>query len=87
MTTTEILEMTTTENTDIKESAFYLEKKETSIYDGLICREYPSLEMIYGFIEKQMGVRLRLKFGNTFEDEQTNYKNYINLYVYLYNLI
>ena len=67
---------------DFKDSAFYLPRQDDSIYLGIKAREYPDMNMIYGFINKQMGVKLRKHIAKTYPDEQTHYKNYIKIYNY-----
>jgi phage/plasmid-associated DNA primase len=60
-----------------RESAFYLPKPAKSIYVGLECREYPTYEMMYGFLTSGMGVKLRKKNVTLYEDEQTHYTHYL----------
>ena len=69
---------------DIKvDDAFYLPRQETSIFVGDIkCREYPDMPLVYGFLHKQMGIKLRKHIAKTYPDEQTHYRNYIRLYNY-----
>lgn len=80
--------MTETETTtvlnepDFKDSAFYLPRQEGSIYLGIKAREYPDMNLIYGFLNKQMGVKLRKHIAKTYPDEQTHYLNYIKIYNY-----
>ena len=47
---------------DLTENAFYLPTPKKSIFVGdFVCREYPDMPLIYGFIHKQMGIKLRKK--------------------------
>ena len=66
------------------QSAFYLPRQEDSIFVGygLKCREYPDMPLIYGFLDKQMGIKLRKHIAKIYPDEQTHYKNYIKIYNY-----
>lgn len=65
------------------DDAFYLPRQKTSIFVGDIkCREYPDMPLIYGFLHKQMGIKLRKHIAKTYPDEQTHYRNYIRLYNY-----
>lgn len=85
--------MTTTTNANIyifkpadldnTRSAFYLPRHDYSIFVGdLKCKEYPDMPLMYGFINNQMGIKLRKHIAKTYPDEQTHYKNYINKYNY-----
>jgi len=80
--------MTETETTTVlnepefKDSAFYLPRQDGSIYLGIKAREYPDMNLIYGFLNKQMGVKLRKHIAKTYPDEQTHYLNYIKIYNY-----
>ena len=65
------------------ENAFYLPRQEGSIFVGDIkCREYPEMPLMYGFLNKQMGIKLRKHIAKTYPDEQTHYLNYIKNYDY-----
>lgn len=66
--------------TDFTQSSFYLPRHETSIYTDINAREYPDIFMIYGFIHKQMGIKLRKHIAKTYPDEHTHYKKYVKLY-------
>ncbi len=68
------LVMTETINTN---HPLYLFKPKSSLFTELECREYPNYELIYGFINNKMGIRIRKKFLQTYGDEQTHYKHYI----------
>jgi phage/plasmid-associated DNA primase len=61
-------------------SYFHLPKPKKSIFDGIKMKEYPTMPMIYGFINKQMGIKLRKKIASTYTDEQTHYQHYIKRY-------
>ena len=66
---------------DLTENAFYLPTPKKSIFVGdFVCREYPDMPLIYGFIHKQMGIKLRKKIAEIYPDEQTHYKNYCKKY-------
>ena len=54
-----------------------LEKPDSSLFIGVDCREYPTFEMLYGFLHNKMGVKLRKHVAKTYADEHTHYKNYI----------
>ena len=56
---------------------FHLEKPRRSIFTGLTCREHPTLNLVYGFVKHQMGIKLRKHVVATYGDEQTHYKAYI----------
>jgi len=58
-------------------SPYFLEEPNESIFVGIECREYPTLEMIYGFLEAKMGIKLRKNKAVKYADEQTHYKNYL----------
>jgi phage/plasmid-associated DNA primase len=61
------------------ENVFYLPKPKPSIftYSGLEMREYPNFELIYGFVNNKMGIKLRKALVAVYGDEQTHYKKYI----------
>ena len=67
--------MTTTTQTSV--STFYLEKPPKSLFVDIECREFPNFELVYGFIQNKMGVKLRKSQAVKYEDEQTHYKHYI----------
>ena len=68
---------------DHTKSAFYLPRQTDSIFVGdLKCREYPDMPLIYGFLHKQMGIKLRKHIAKVYPDEQTHYTNYIKNYNY-----
>lgn len=84
MTTTTVLANSTTTSLDNTESAFYLPRQTDSIFvrAGLKYREYPDMPLIYGFLHKQMGIKLRKHIAKIYPDEQTHYKNYVKKYNY-----
>jgi hypothetical protein len=55
---------------------FYLEKPTPSIFVGLQCREFATTELLYGFVNAKMGIKLRKSKVVKYEDEQTHYKHY-----------
>ena len=61
-------------------SVFHLPKPKQSIFSNIKMKEYPTMTMIYGFIEKQMGIKLRKHIAQTYRDEQTHYQHYIKEY-------
>jgi len=63
--------------TETQTSVFYLEKPKKSIFVGLGSREFPTFDMIYGFVNAKMGIKLRKNTAVLYEDEQTHYKHYI----------
>ena len=73
----------------ITDNAFYLPKPTTSIFTSneLVCREYPTMNLMYGFINNQMGIKLRKHIAKTYPDEQTHYKKYIKNFNYKTNYI
>jgi len=82
MATTTVLANSTTTDLDNTDSSFYLPRQPDSIFVGLKCREYPDMPLIYGFLHKQMGIKLRKHIAKIYPDEQTHYKNYIKIYNY-----
>ena len=85
MTETETIVCPPTETKlDHTKSAFYLPRQTDSIFvgAGLKCREYPDMPLIYGFLHKQMGIKLRKHIAKVYPDEQTHYTNYIKKYNY-----
>ena len=63
--------------TETQTSVFFLEKPKPSIFVGLGCREFPTFDLIYGFVNAKMGIKLRKQKVVLYEDEQTHYKHYI----------
>ena len=63
--------------TPTQNSVFYLKKPTPSIFVGLQCREFATMELLYGFVNAKMGIKLRKSKVVKYEDEQTHYKNYI----------
>lgn len=63
----------------INDSPFYLAKLSHSLFVGLECREYLTLQIVYGFLNNQMGVKLRKHVAKTYPDEQTHYNNYLKI--------
>jgi phage/plasmid-associated DNA primase len=61
-------------------SFFYLAKPKESIFINIKTKEYPTMNLIYGFIHKQMGIKLRKHIASLYADEQTHYTNYIKKY-------
>ena len=61
-------------------SVWYLPKPKDSIFSKIKTNEYPTLSLMYGFIQKQMGLKLRKHMASIYADEQTLYKNYLKLY-------
>jgi phage/plasmid-associated DNA primase len=61
----------------VLEHPFHLPKPKPSIFVGLEMREYPNHELIYGFVNNKMGIKLRKRFVAIYGDEQTHYKKYI----------
>jgi phage/plasmid-associated DNA primase len=61
-------------------SHFYLAKPKESIFINIKTKEYPTMNLIYGFLHKQMGVKLRKHITALYADEQTHYTNYIKKY-------
>jgi phage/plasmid-associated DNA primase len=57
---------------------FYLGIPPKSIFDKVDCREYPSLPLMYGFVEDKMGIKVRKnKYHEKYGDEHTHYINYL----------
>tara|TARA_R110000787_G_scaffold6613_3_gene22961 strand:- start:41 stop:2581 length:2541 start_codon:yes stop_codon:yes gene_type:complete len=63
--------------TPTQNSVFHLKKPTPSIFVGLQCREFATTELLYGFVNAKMGIKLRKSKAVKYEDEQTHYKNYI----------
>lgn len=76
----ETLTITQTVPATKTKSAFFLAKPKKSIFDGIKMREYPTMTLLYGFINKQMGIKLRKHIASTYADEQTHYQHYIKRY-------
>jgi hypothetical protein len=64
-------------NQNIIESPFHLKKPSPSLFVSMECREYPTFEKLYGFLNNKMGIKLRKSTVTLYEDEQTHYKNYL----------
>ncbi|NBP03203.1 MAG: hypothetical protein EBU90_24520 [Proteobacteria bacterium] len=63
--------------TETISNPFHLPKPSRSIFVDLEMREYPALDLIYGFITNKMGFKLRKKHLRVYGDEQTHYKKYL----------
>jgi hypothetical protein len=63
--------------TTVQPLVFHLEKPTPSIFVGLQCREFATTELLYGFVNAKMGIKLRKSKVVRYEDEQTHYKHYI----------
>lgn len=63
----------------VKNAHLVLNKPKHSIFvsEGFTCREFPSHDMLYGFIHNKMGIKLRKHVAKLYTDEQTHYKNYV----------
>lgn len=63
-----------------KTSAFYLPKPTDSIFSKIKTNEYPTIGMLYGYIEKQMGLHIRKHLASVYSDEQTFLTHYVKEY-------
>jgi hypothetical protein len=86
--TIETINETINETNNETINPFFLPKPKKSIFlqitEGL--REYPDYELIYGFIENQMGIKLKMKHLSVYQDELIFYKKYIKNMIWVGNL-
>ena len=64
-------------NASMNSNPLYLEKPKESIFIGFYCREFPSFNKVYGFLNNRMGIKLGKTKNTNHTDEQTHYRNYI----------
>jgi hypothetical protein len=57
-----------TNNQNIIESPFRLKKSFLSLFVGQECREYPTFEKLYGFLNNKMGIKLRKSIVALYQD-------------------